>query len=172
MHIQRDNPETEEAIRLINKFFPESKGFVTNEKGLAIYEFVTSMKLGNFHSDFSCDSFGNPPGPDTGLFKRGGFEGDYKAIFERLLEHTGFTPRGRCVIVPDASGGGRSIQMINIIVCDHKRVGERLDEIDDIFDGCADSIFVFESGEAMAVDHDLRFFWSKSLINNFPDKKI
>jgi hypothetical protein len=33
---QWNAPEVLEAVRLINKFFPESKGFVTNETGIGI----------------------------------------------------------------------------------------------------------------------------------------
>lgn len=152
-----------EIVRLTNKFFPESKGYISNETGLSFWDFISAMKSGFFQCDYSCEPFGVPPGPDLGLSKKGGFQGDDQSIYSRLLEHANFHPDGRCIIVYDALGlKGWSTNYIRPIICSHKMVGQRIEEFDSFFDEYSDSLFIFESGEAMAIDHDLRFFWSKS----------
>jgi hypothetical protein len=161
--IKECTPETLEAVRLMNKFFPESKGFVNTEQGIYVYEFVSAMKLTNFQQDFSCDPYNIiPQNIFPSLKDKGGFDGDTEAIIARLLEHSGFSPAGRCLIIPDARGKGSSDTKYNPIVCDYKKVAQRVEELDCIFDDICDSIFVFENGEAFVVDHDLRFFWAKS----------
>lgn len=163
MPIKECTPETLEAVRLINKFFPESKGFINAEQGIQVYEFVRAMKLTNPQQDFSCDSHNTiPQNISPSLEDKGGFCGDAETILARLLEHSGFTPSGRCLIIPDALGKGSSDVKYNPIVCDCKKLTERVEELDCMFDNMSDSIFVFESGEAFVVDHDLRFFWAKS----------
>jgi hypothetical protein len=164
---QHKEPEIREAIRLINKFFPESKGFVTAQMGISIWNFVQAMKLGDFQEDYSCEPFGVPPGPALGLDKKGGFQGDDDIIFARLLSHAGFSPSGRCVIIPDAIGRGWSTASLKPIICDQKMAGQRIAELDCLFNQSDDSLFIFESGEAMAVDHDHRFYWSTSIKRTF-----
>ncbi len=161
---QWNAPEVMEALRLINKFFPESKGFLTNETGIGIWNFISAMKLAEFGADFSCEPYGVPPGPDLGLSQKGGLDGDVKAVFARLLDHAGFSPSGRCVIIPDALGyKGWSQENLKPIVCHHKMAAQRIDELEFcLFDHSHDSLFIFESGEALAVDHDNRVYWAKS----------
>ena len=152
---------------MVNKFFPESKGYVSKETGLDFGNFILAMKLGNFNCDYSCEVYGIPPGPDLGLAHKGGFDGEYGTVYLRLLEHANFHPEGRCIIVPDVLGfnyGSHTLE--KPFICDQKMVGVRLEELDNFFDESCDILIVFESGEALAIDHDHRFFWSKSKINN------
>jgi len=57
----------EEAIRLIHKFFPESKSNFSKESGIGIYKFLESVKHCNYHLDVSCDPYLMPSEPDLGL---------------------------------------------------------------------------------------------------------
>ena len=161
----------EEAIRLIHKFFPESKSNFSKEVGIGIYKFLESVRECNFYLDVSCDPFLIPPEPDLGLGKKGGFNGGIAEVLNRLLDHASFSPLGRCVIIPDVvpeSAWHKYPQLP--IICDSRKVPERIWELDsaEVFSNASyDSLFVFESGEAMGVDHDLRFFWAKSYANRF-----
>ncbi|KXX67852.1 hypothetical protein [Flammeovirga sp. SJP92] len=156
-----------ESIRLIHKYFPESKSTFTKELGIGIYNFITSMKFCDFNLDLSCTHGGSVQ--EFELSEKGGFIGDNDKVYQRLLLHSGFKPEGRCVIIPDvvSENDWESYSVIPII-CDSDMVGRRLLELEtdsnyEIFDGSSfDTLFVFESGEAMGVDHDNRFFWAKS----------
>ncbi|MEN7552006.1 hypothetical protein AAG747_29090 [Rapidithrix thailandica] len=163
---QRKCDAFEEALRLIHKFFPESRSVFSKERGMDIYNFVAAMKFCDCKLDVSCDPFGIPSKPDLGLNKKGGFNGEYDIIFERLLNHANFLPSGRCVIIPDTiNENAWSKHPVIPIVCDWKMAGQRIKELEsgDLFRATSfDSLFVFESGEAMGVDHDNRFFWAKS----------
>jgi hypothetical protein len=156
--------EFQEAIRLIRKFFPESKAFISAEGGIDIYSFIRGMSICGLKEDYSCEHFGVPPGPNLGLHEKGGFLGSPSEILKRLLEHAEFSPSGRVIIIPDAvAQSAWSLTGLRPVVCDFKRVFERIEEMGDYLDsGSCDSIFVFESGEAIAVDHDNRVFWAKS----------
>ena len=161
----------EKAIRLIHKFFPESKSNFSKESGIGIYNFFDSVKYCNFYSDFSCDPHSIPSAPDLGLSSKGGFDGSFEEIMNRLLDQAGFSPSGRCVFIPDVIS--ESIwhkYRESPIICDWKKVPERIWDLnsDEVFNASSyDSLFVYESGEAMGVDHDNRFFWAKSFANRF-----
>lgn len=72
-----------------------------------------------------------------------------------------FSPNGRVVVISDALGkGGWSIENVKPFTCDSKILAVRLNEIDNFFDESHDRILVFESGEVICIDHDLRVFWS------------
>lgn len=161
----------QEALRLINKFFPETKGIFSKENGVNVHNFINSMRLCDLKLDVSCDPFGMPSEPNLGLNRKGGFRGEYDIIFERLLEHANFSPIGRCVLILDIIPKIHwSAYSILPIVCDSKKVSERINEFNssDFFMGTSfDTLFVYESGEAMLIDHDNRFYWAKSLRNTF-----
>ncbi|WP_445362227.1 hypothetical protein ACJJIQ_13980 [Microbulbifer sp. ANSA003] len=158
-----NDPQFIEAIRLIRKFFPESKGHVYQGKPLSIESLVASMRMVDYKMDFSGDPYGVPEGPDLGFNKSGGFEGADDKIYSRILRHIELSPTGRVVIVPDAVV--QSKEDAPPFVCHSDSAPSRLREIDNIFSNGNDSLFIYESGEAFAVDHDNRLFWAKSKIN-------
>jgi hypothetical protein len=164
-----------EAVRLIHKFFPESRSvfLVESRKGrsrIGIDFFIEAMVFCGLKSDFSS-GVQIPPGPDLGLDKKGGFQGEYDEVLDRLLSHTNFSPSGRAVIIPDVTGQRAWSRCRETpFVCDCKMAGHRLVDLDSehMFLGTSyDSLIVFESGEALAIDHDNRFFWAKSKKNRF-----
>lgn len=159
-----NDPEFIEAIRLANKFFPESRGYIHEDQGISIYKMIESMQIADFKSDYSCEHFVIPEGPDLGLNKIGGFEGENDEIYARLISHVGISPTGRVVVIPDALGKGWSLEHLKPFVCDIKTLPVRLSEIDCFFDESHDRILVFESGEVICIDHDLRVFWACSRI--------
>ena len=160
-----------EAVRLIHKFFPESRSVFSVENGIELYRFIDAMAFCGSKSGFSYNRWRTPPRRDLGLDKKGGFYGEHDHVLDRLLQHAGFSPRGRVVIIPDIySERGWLNCPETPFVCDHKMAGQRLVEADpkDLFDATSyDSLFVFESGEALAIDRDNRFFWAKSKKNRF-----
>lgn len=160
--MQGDDPEFLEAVRLAQKFFPESKGYISNKTGLDWEAFCLAMVTADYHGDYSCDLFQTPPGPDLGLARKGGLEGNDEDVYQRLLEHTGISPQGRAVIVFDAIGssdwhhGG-----LPPIVCHSRTIPERLAE-QPCFHQNNNVIFIYESGEAILIDHDNRVYWARS----------
>jgi len=158
-----NDPQFIEAIRLIRKFFPESKGYVYQGKPLSIESLISTMKLVDLKMDFSGDPIGIPEGPKLGFYESGGFNGSDDEIYKRILRHTKLSPSGRAVIVPDAVI--YSDENVQPFVCHSGSVPSRLREADNIFNNGNDSLFVYESGEVLAVDHYNRLFWAKSKIN-------
>ena len=47
-----------------------------------------------------------------------------------------------------------------------KRLMEYWEDLRPFWNGVNDSIFIFESGEAFVIDHDLRLWWATSRISN------
>jgi len=154
-----DAPEFLEAIRLIRKFFPESQRFISEETGLAWDAFVGAMMAADYHCDHSCDALRNFGAPDLGLATRGGLSGGDAEIYLRLLAHAGFAPTGRAVekCLPS--------------VCHSRSVAARLRETPSFSLGTRDTLFVFESGEALLIDHDERVHWSKSHLRHWSEQK-
>jgi hypothetical protein len=74
-------------------------------------------------------------------------------------------PQGRVVVVPDALNVN-TISRENCLpfVCLAQTLPIRLSEprSSDLFNNCHDSLLVYESGEAIAIDHDERLFWARS----------
>ena len=91
----------QESIRLIHKFFPESRSYLNEANGFSFNNVLMSMDNGNLNKDYSCDPFQTPAEPNLGLLNKGGFTGSYSIIIERLLDHSKFSPKGRCVVIPD-----------------------------------------------------------------------
>jgi len=89
------------------------------------------MKLAAFGADYSCDYFSLPFEPDISLENKGGFDGDHSIVFTRLLEHAGFSPGGRCVIVPDTVRWSR--ENLKPFVCDYNMAAQRIAELDCLF---------------------------------------
>ncbi len=158
-----NTPEFTEAIRLINKFIPESKAHIHKESGISLKQMIAYVPLEDFKSDFSCYHFVLPEDPDLGLRKKGGFEGENDEIYFRLIKHTGFSPRGRAVVVPDVRVKGEcSSEDMKPFVCAVETLPSRLNELDHFFDESFDRLIVFETGEVICIDHDLRVFWGAS----------
>ena len=171
--MRANDPEFLEAIRLIRKFFPESKPFVSVESGLAWDHFVGAMMKADFGMDDSLDPTKGTEAAENALASKALTTMGDAEIFLMLLEHAGFTPTGRAVVVPDTLGfAGSSIEERKPFVCNSGTLVERLEESDKnevelpirFFDGASDTIIVFESGEALLVNHDDHFFWAKSRI--------
>ena len=170
------SPQTIEACRLVRKFYPESKATIQAERPFGAYDLVTAMSWGaDYHVDFSCEAvphLKNPP--DLGLAARGGVcDDDDDAIYVRLLAHTCFSPTGRVVIFPD----DWPREEREPFVCHSRTAIERIREFGInsqsttpcFFDNCSDIMFVYESGEAMILDHDQRFFWSRSKLRDWAE---
>ncbi|EDL57909.1 hypothetical protein [Gimesia maris] len=96
---------------------------------------------------------------------KGGLAGNATEIYKRLLTHTSLNPSGRAVVVPDALGHTAwSIEEYPPFVCSTNTICERLNGIT-FFGQSQDSIFVYESGEALLIDHHSRVHWSRSQRN-------
>jgi len=163
--MQGNDPEFLEAVRLARKFFPESKGYISDQTGMDWDSFLGAMLAAEYQADHSCDSFPAPSSPDLGLANKGGLSGDEAEVYQRLLEHTGFSPQGRAVIVFDAIGlTGWSLEECLPIVCLSSTMPERLRDQNCFEQGHRDMIFIYESGEAILIDHDDRVHWAKSRI--------
>jgi hypothetical protein len=159
-----DDPQFVEAARLVTKFFPESSGFIS-DIGLCWDAFVGAMMVANYAADHSCYPFRNPSDPDLGLATKGGLDGADEDVYARLMSHAGLAPFGRAVVILDAIGtDGWSAEECPPFVCDSRIVPQRLHEII-CFGQSRDTIFVFESGEALLVDHDERVHWARSKMN-------
>ncbi|MEM7557835.1 MAG: hypothetical protein AAF394_01805 [Planctomycetota bacterium] len=166
-----------ETRRLIRKFFPESRATVHLDRTTRVDDLVTAMSWTTYFEDFSCEGapYLRSP-PDLGLRNRGGvWDDDDAGIYQRLLAHTAFSPSGRVLMMPDDTGtSGRTP-----VVCHSTVATDRIREFPDsysgdsqckqFFDNISDIIFVFESGEAMVLDHDQRFFWAKSKLRNWTE---
>lgn len=165
-----NDPEFVEALRLALKFFPESQSFLTSETGLDWDAFLGAMMVGNYSADYSCYPSREPSDPDFGFAAHGGFDRDDDVVYRDLLNHAGITPSGRAIVVLDAIGQtGQSTEDCPPFICHSRVVPERLTEIP-CFGQCRDVIFIFESGEALSVDHDDRIHWSTSR-ENAPDSR-
>lgn len=163
--IKWDDPEFVEAIRLINKFFPESKAYIRQDTGISIYQMLEAMRLTNMQSDTSCE-FNLVHESEVCLKNKGGLDGANQKVYTRILEHINFSPKGRAVVIPNTLGkGGWAIDEIRPFVCVAHTLHTRLEEIDSFFHASQDIILVFETGEAICIDHDQRVFWATSQIN-------
>lgn len=159
------DPAFVETARLVRKFFPESTAYIPNNVGLDWDLFLGAMMTANYAADYSCYAFRNPTNPDLGLAQSGGLEGEEDVVYSRLLSHAKLTPSGRAVVIPDAlSLKGWSIEECPPFVCAAPTVPQRISEIA-CFGQSHDTIFVFESGEALLVDHDERVHWARSNVN-------
>lgn len=159
-----DDPEFVLAHRLAVKFFPESKAFLPGQ-GLHWDAFLGAMMRAEYAVDSSCSAVRKPANPDLGLAAKGGLQGRDDEIYQRLLAHAAISPTGRAVIVPDAIGiQGWSTEECPPFVCDSQTVPTRLRGAT-CFGSARDTLFIFESGEAMLLDHDERFHWARSRIN-------
>ena len=160
-----------ECRRLIRKCYPDCTATVHVNKPMCAYALVTAMSWGLHDTDYSCEACPRETrsASDKDLASQGGvWDNDDSTIYQRLLDRAGFSPTGRAVILPDDyCTFGRAP-----IVCDSRTASERVFEFSDknagdaqcsvLFDNISDIVFVYESGEAMVLDHDQRFFWGKS----------
>ncbi len=81
--------------------------------------------------------------------------------YGRILEASGFSVGGRVVVIPEAFSEPRfAIQNPAPFVCDSKMVAERLGA--DFFGQAHDCLFVYESGHAIAVNHDSVIWWAQA----------
>jgi hypothetical protein len=154
-----------EAARLVRKFFPEAKSWTSPDIGLDWEVFLGAMMSAKYTADYSCYPCRNPTDPDLGLADKGGLEGSDRDVYLRLMSHAEMSPSGRAVVIPDAIGTKSwSADDCLPFVCDSQKVPERLQEVN-CFNHARDTVFVFESGEAILVDHDERVHWARSKIN-------
>lgn len=159
-----NDPAFVEASRLVKKFFPESTSFIS-EVGLEWNAFLGAMKTADYEADYSCYPFRNSTEPDLGLAQKGGLNGEEDEVYLRLLSHAKFTPLGRAVVILDATGNeGWSTEQCLPFICASHAVPQRISEIA-CFGQSRDTIFVFESGEAILVDHDERVHWARSIVS-------
>ena len=165
-----DAPEFAEATRLALKFFPESRGFISQDTGLDWDAFLGAMKVADYRADHSCYPFHDPSDPDLGLASKGGLDGDCRDVYIRLLQHTSMTPSGRTIVAPDAiSRLERSTEDCPPFVCHAPSVPDRLKDLT-CFGSARDTIFIFESGGAILIDHDERVHWAHSRIRQWTGK--
>lgn len=159
------SPEFVEAVRLARKFFPEAVSFAHSDVGLDWNAFLGSMMTADYSVDCSCDALRRESDPDLGFAGTGGFDGSDEDVYARILAHTSIVPSGRAIVVPDAIGFQEwSKETCPPFVCDSRRVPERLREIQ-CFESSRNTLFVFESGDALLIDHDQRIHWARSRIN-------
>lgn len=162
------DPEYVEAIRLALKFFPEAKGFVSLATGLHWDAFLGAMKTAKLGEDYSCDPLHNGSVIDS-LASKGGLEGNEEEIYARLLKQANLQPQGRAVVIPDAIGySDQSIENCRPFICHSRTVSKRLQEISCFATG-RNSIFIFESGAALLIDHDDRVYWAQSFIRQWSE---
>lgn len=159
-----------EVIRLVNLFFPESKGYISKYQIVSIQN-ILSIPSKNLQTDFSCDYFGIISGTHSELKKIGGFEGSNDEIYARIIKYTSLDPQGRVLVIPDALCK-ICTENNQPFVCDISNLPTRLNEDDCFFDESHDRILLFESGEVICIDHDLRLFWTSSKIRRFNRKRI
>ncbi len=169
-----DDPEYLQAIRLVRKFFPESQAVASFETGLDWADFVLAMTWADCQRDSSCDPFSDSTVPEMTLASKGGTEGLEAEVYTRLLAHTGFSPTGRVVVIPQTlERGGWSLEDRLPFICHSQTLLERLREFDSmdidrvVFNGNSDTLLVYESGQALLVNHDDCFFWAKSKIRQW-----
>lgn len=157
-----DDPELLEATRLATKFFPQAKAFISNETGLAWESFLSAMMTADYHADYACDPYRRETDPDLGFTRCGGMDGTDDEVYSRLLNHTRLIPAGRAVVVPDAIGRGDwTTENCPPFICHSDRVAERLAETP-CFGSGRNTLFVFENGLALLIDHDERVHWARS----------
>lgn len=163
--MKESHPEPVELLRLVQTFFPEAKPYLQSGLGLEWDGFLGAMKLADYAADYSCDPFREPGSPDFGLARIGGFEGDDAAVYRRLLSHARLAPSGRVVVIPEGltTNGGMSATC-QPFVCAAESASDRLRE-HPCLGRALEMIFIFESGEALLVDHDYRVHWARSKIN-------
>ena len=160
-----NDPAVVEAARLVRKFFPESRSFISEEVGLDCDAFLGAMMTAHYEADYSCYPFRTQTDPDKGLSQAGGLDGRDDEIYLRLLSHAKLNPAGRAVVILDAIGvQGWSAEECPPFVCDSSMVAQRISEIC-CFGQSRDTIFVFESGEVLLIDHDERVHWARSKPN-------
>jgi hypothetical protein len=163
--MKRNDRALIQAARHARKFFPEAKSFEFADVGLDWDTFLGAMMVANYAADYSCDPFRNPSDPDLGLAAKGGLDGNDGEIYIRLLSHSGIRPSGRAVVIPNTiEASGLSAQDCLPFVCASQEVAGRLDEME-CFGRSLETIIVFESGEALLVDHDDRVHWARSKVN-------
>ena len=155
-----------EALRLIRQFFPEAKATLQSHIGVDFYAFLQAMQYTSLQQDSSCNVFRHSIESVGQWANLGGFSGTNVEIYTRLLAYTGFKPHGRVVVVPDAL----SIRSVSLdhcppFICLAQTLPMRLSEASsNVTFGSShrDTLLVYESGEAIAIDHDDRLFWTKS----------
>lgn len=159
-----DCPEFVEAIRLTRDFFPEAKPYISLEQGFHWDNLWQALLDADAMTDFSCEFGCHQPEEHALVHKlyRPEVVSDDE-IYAVLLEHTGFSPTGRVVVIPDASWRpGFTPQVRFPFVCSSQTVATRLREYDDLFFQGNDTAFIFESGEVFLLNHDEKFIWAKS----------
>ena len=150
-----DDPIWLETIRLIRKFFPESRGVIYHPPDLQLDSAFDVLKTAN-------------PSLERVVLDATLEDSD---LCRWLLDTAQFTPSGRVVVVPDCGCASRIPY-----ICDARRLLDRVDEAvpedwgdtgitarpHGLFDDASDTFVVFESGEAFLVDHEGGVCWAKA----------
>ena len=168
----------QEAIRLARKFFPESKRWVSEEQGIHWGEFIRALvDSGDGGYDVSHDCW--TPDSDFGLSEWKGvslvnsraLDLPYDEGISFILSRFPNPPSGRVIVIPESFSKGTTVlNDLLPFICKvgslSKRLMEYWDDLRPFWNGVNDSIFIFESGEAFVIDHDLRLWWATSRISN------
>ena len=154
--MQFKDPIWLEVVRLIHKFFPESRAFIRS---------AADLRLDTAYEVLRCAD----PNLQRVLYDP---KLEDSELYDWIMKTTSFTPTGRAVVVPECQYAERFP-----FVCDTKRIGERINEgVTDqtpggspyqsaIFNCGSDTFIVFESGEAFLADHHEGLCWARSKIN-------
>ena len=154
-----DVPIWLEIVRLVRKFFPESRALIRHPSDLQLDSAFEILRLAD-------------PSMERVLFVSSLADADLGAW---VLATASFSPNGRSVVVPDCGCPNRIP-----FVCDVGRFLERIDEPvpedwndteivsrpHSLFDGSSDTFVVFESGEAFLVDHEGGACWARTRIGS------
>jgi len=135
----------QEAIRLARKFFPESKRWVSEEQGIHWGEFIRALNSRALDLPY-----------DEGI--------------SFILSRFPNPPSGRVIVIPESfSKGATMLNDLLPFICRVGSLSQRLmeywEDLRPFWNGVNDSIFIFESGEAFVIDHDLRLWWATSRIS-------
>lgn len=161
--------EYNNAILLIQEYFPEAKSQLRLNCGFDIYRFLDCMTKGDYGHDLTKSDSNESPFPSTQI-DYDIFQYETAEVFEKLFEILDYRPTGEIVFIPDALGliheNDKRIlsNEFTPVIGNLDTVIEAIDNDDKWWfaDFGYDSIFVFESGEVIAFDHDGCMYWSKS----------
>ncbi|MEZ4382715.1 MAG: hypothetical protein R3A79_15365 [Nannocystaceae bacterium] len=149
-----------EAIRLIRAFFPESRAVVSQAQGIPWQPLLEAMTWAEWGEVRDLELAGS--------------DAD---VYAELLARAGIAPRGRVVFVPEAEDARWLPRLPAPVICDAQALPRRLAELaaalheGALFGGALhDSVFVYESGEALLLNHDARLWWARSKLRRPPPR--
>jgi len=126
-----NDTEFMESIRLINKFFPESIGYVTPENGIFPLEILLSMNLWGLFANIEKNRNNAFIKPNFKKLPIDIFEDQVNKGFLQLFEYMGFNPNGRCIVVPDMVKWSK--ETLKPFTCSTKILDLRIAEMEDYY---------------------------------------